>query len=271
MQGFFVKVKEGIPDTDNQTGLLTIPESARTTTTHAFWKKSHKVTNTDNIRLVASGNGYTDETLLRIVSNSTYDFDDNYDAFKLISTTVGIPQIYTICTDTTEASISSVPDFYDNLIIPVGFSANQSGIYRITANDFVLSGDKEAYFEDKSTGETMSLSGLDYSFNSDAGKFEDRFVIKFTQTVTSDILEQTKEAEINIYSSNGNIYLKTDVPDAIIGDVTVYDAKGNIVLFTKNTKKSIAKIPLNVINGVYLVTLKTDTQMITKRVVLFKN
>ena len=268
MQSFFIKVKEGTPDTDNQTGLLTFPEGARTTSTHAFWKKS----SSDNIiRLYANGNGFTDEAVIRITANSSYKFDDNYDAYKLISTTQGIPQIYSIVNDTVGCAINSLPDFYDDLVIPVGFTANEAGIYNITVNDFVLSDNREAFFEDKYTGESMSLTNLDYTFNTEVGKFDDRFIIKFKQTVTSDDFNEVKDAVISIYSENGYIYLKSDVPKAILGDIKVYDVKGNVVFMTKNTTERFVKIPLNVINGVYFVSLKTSNREIYQKVVIFRN
>ncbi len=270
MQGFFVKVKEGVPDTDNQVGTLTMPLSARTTSTHAFWKKSIKAAPNNVIRLKSKGNGYTDETMIRLVQNAKFEFDEDYDAFKLISTTQGMPQIYTIATDTVECAINSIPDFHNDLIIPVGFSVNQSGTYTFTVNDFVLTDGREAFFEDKLTGETMSLKGLDYTFSSDVGKFEDRFLIKFTQTVTSDEFEIEKDAKIEIFAESNNIHIKSDVPNAILGQVWVYDVKGNLVLLTKNTTESHAKLSLNVINGTYFVVLKTDKQTIKQRVVLFR-
>ncbi len=272
-QGYFVKViEDGANPDDNQTGLLTTPTSARTTNTQAFWKNPY-ADNLDEIRLTAHGNGFDDETVIRFKANATDNFDANYDAFKLFSPTPGIPQIYSVVAtnDTILASINTYSQIRENLIVHVGFNANTEGDYTITVNNFSLQDNHDAFFEDTYTGKTYDLHNLNYSFHSQAGQFDDRFVVKFSENATE--IKETVQSDlpnVSIYTAGDYIYLKSNAKNAVIGKLTLYDVTGKPVEVHYNNQDLFAQIRLSCPNGVYVAVLQTSEGIYKQKLIIIR-
>ena len=268
MQGFFVKVKEDAanPD-DDQTGTILIPESARVTSTQAYWKKTAAKDNV--IKLTASnGKSYKDETVIAARNGATSAFDDNYDAFKLFTPTPGYPQIYTVLDQGTRCAINSLPEFTKNTVIHVGFETNKKGDYSLSVNDFNLPGIDTAYFVDTYNDSTMLLQNLNYTFSSDAGEFDDRFIIKFTLHPLDT--SNTQLTQIKIYASGQTLYLESATPDAIVGNIYIYDISGQLIAEHYNQAESYASIPLKgLANGVYVVNIKSKYGSFTGKIVIY--
>ena len=274
MQGFFVKVKENAADTTlDQTGSITIPLNARTTDTHAYWKSSKLRNEIDVIRINVSGNDKNDETAIRFVDNSTSELDADYDAFKLFPDSwYGMPQIYSITSDGTNAAINSLPGYYDELIIPVGFQTPNSGLFTIDIPAFDLDKSTKIYFEDIYNNKVYDMTnGLNFSFNSEDGKFNDRFRILFS--VTTDVKEINDDAKpnINIYSYGTGIYLNSQTNDAILGNVQIVNISGSIVYNSNNTKEGLARINFSKYPaGTYIVKLTNKYGVFINKVFIIK-
>ena len=273
MQGFFVKVKEGGDDTQDQTGSITIPLNARTTDTHAYWKTSGLKTEIDVIRITVSGNDKTDETAIRFVEEATSQIDADYDAFKLFpGSWYGMPQIYSITSEGINAAINSLPGYYDELIIPVGFQTPASGIFTINIPTFNLDKSTKIYFEDIYENKIFEISnGLNYSFNSEDGEFNNRFRILFS--VTTDVEDVNNElTNVNIYSYGTDIYLNSQTNEATLGDVEIVNISGAIVYHSNNTKEGLARINFNKYPaGTYIVKLTNEYGVFIEKVFVMKN
>ncbi len=270
LQGFFVKVKEGSPDTDNQTGQLTIPEDARVISNQSFWKqKSSK-----EIRLSVTGNGYSDETLVRFIEGATDAFDDHFDAFKLFSDVEGVPQIYTIQTDKINCAINSMSNAYDfeKLIIPVGFKTNKAGEYIINANDIDISTWTQVSFKDKYTGEVLDMQDLNYTFTSEAGTFNDRFIIKVLNKSTTDIEKlnntNSNSEEINIYQQNNVLILKSKTPEHITGAIKIFNIKGEQIFNIYNKQAGTVQFTLNLKPGIYILHIVKNKKYFSKKFII---
>ncbi len=270
-QGFFVKVKEGGDNTQNQTGVLGIPASARTTAEQAFWKKEQAKlkTDIDAIRLTVSRDGKTDETLIRFIPGASSEFDADYDAFKLFpSDWYEMPQIYSVLPNNI-ASINTLSGYYDELVVPLGLQSPTGGLFSINIPEFDLTDDTDIYFEDVYEGKVMNINnGLFYSFNSDAGKFNDRFRILFSVKQTTEV-DANDSPDVQIYAHGYNYYIKSAEEKAVLGMVNLYNMYGALVKSVNNTQAGFASFSaIDLPAGFYIVKLKNKYGTYTGKVFL---
>ena len=272
MQGYFVKVKEDPANPDNnQTGLLVTPEAARTTATHAFYKANRlkSKTETDVIRLTVEGNGHTDETAIRFLPQATSAFDDNYDAFKLFPDPYyGVPQIYSVLDSNIIASINTLPQISDNLVIPLGFRAEVAGVYTITSNDINFSDYTEAWFEDLQENKIYDLQNLDYTFYSEEGQFENRFRIIFSLENTSIDEQNVGDVNILVYPNPTDGVFTVASPNETIVNIEIIDATGKTVKTQPVNGDSYRFNLYGYSAGVYSVKVKTETGVKLKKVII---
>ena len=112
-QGFFVK-------TDDQTdgGAITIPANARVHNDQDFWKKSFD----NELKLKITYKNYFDETLIRIDSTATLDYDSYKDAYKQFSWKAEVPQIFTYNpANNVMTAINSLPLTGYRTVVPLGY------------------------------------------------------------------------------------------------------------------------------------------------------
>ena len=62
-------------------------------------------------RFKITGNGYSDETIIRLVNGASVNFDGSYDAWKLFSLNPNVPSLYTQISNGQELSINALPEF----------------------------------------------------------------------------------------------------------------------------------------------------------------
>ncbi len=111
MQGFFVHVLDGPPAI---TGTLALNNSVRVTdSAHPFAKSSQSAASPQPyIRVVA---GYSDDPLsydplcIYFDVKATYNFDGQYDAYKLFNTDISVTNYYSFGNDGSKLSIDAMP------------------------------------------------------------------------------------------------------------------------------------------------------------------
>ncbi len=167
------------------------------------------------------------------------------------------------------SSINTLPEIIDTLIVPLGFKASNEGIYTLTANEF---GDEvEVWLEDLYEDQRINLYNINYTFNTSVGEFNDRFRLLFSENekIILNGGELPNEVPaVQIYSSKGFVYLKSDVANAIIGDVEIFNISGTLLKRINNTQEGLAEISLECSTGIYLVKLKTKYGSSSKRVLI---
>jgi len=106
MQGFYVK-----GDATKTSGTLNIGADARVHNNQDYWKSAY-TTPENFIRIqIKASNNYTDETVIRILNEATFNMDNGTDAYKLFTWNKDVPQIYTNTINNTEYSVNSIPLF----------------------------------------------------------------------------------------------------------------------------------------------------------------
>ncbi len=108
-------------------------------------------------RLIASRNGYTDETVIGFYQNASNGFDV-YDSEKMFSSDPNYPQIYTEVEGHKLAINGMAPFTVDSMIIDLGFKAMVADTFSLTAtNLYVFDQRLDVYLHDKNEDEIIHL------------------------------------------------------------------------------------------------------------------
>lgn len=209
-QAFFVKT-----NTDNVT--LNIKNSYRLHNNQEYYKSEQE----GILNLKVVGNDKSDETILRIVNDATFDFDGNFDARKLFSANTNYPQIYSLSSDLQNyIAINSIPNINEEKIIPLGFKAIE-GDYTINVKELSISANY-IYLMDTYTNKRTYLNNTDtYSFSYEGGITNDRFYIFICN---NDIVAPVPDIE-NLANLSAECSITPEIPtatDNCNGNITAY-------------------------------------------------
>jgi len=240
-QGFFVEVADG-----QSQGTLMLDNDVRLHNSVAFFKNS-----IDNmLRLTASGNGKTDETVIIFNEDASNEYVGESDAHKLFASDDLYPQLYSI--DNDGMAINVLPEA-DR--IPLGFQCGQSGQFSILLNENTLLTDKNVYLEDSKSGMMHSISDdPEYTFEYKSGEDTDRFILHFMDP-GSDII---------IYAFADKAYVI--LPETNNGIVAVYNIAGQLIN-SQEASPGLSTIQIEKA-GYYVVKVTTDHMTETRKVVI---
>ena len=241
-QGFFVQVTSG-----NANGTLIMNNNVRTQTSTTYLKSSP----TNYVKLIATGNGQSDETVIRFDAGATSQFDGQYDAAKLGADDATLPQLYSIAD--RNLAYNALPQ---TGLVQLGFTAGVSTVFTIGIN--AIDGISEISLEDTNTGIFTDLTKNSYSFTAAPGDAEQRFVLHFGALSVNE-----KESSFaNIYSNARTVYI--DLKDNVKGDVFVYNISGQMVATLPAASGSKRIILAN--TGNYIVKVITNQSTMVKKV-----
>jgi PKD repeat protein len=195
--------------------------------------------NTENVvKLLATANGYTDETVIHFDENMTINRDKK-DARKLLSGGSTVPSMYTMA-GSDLLSINGMPA---TDAVPVYFSCQTSGTYSIEALE--TSEFANVVLEDLLTGEQTDLLVSGHSFSYTVGENAGRFILHFTPMGTPELSANS----INIWAANQTIYVQTP---AMNGDIVVFNLMGQEVVRTAIVP-GLNQIPMKEVNTYFIV------------------
>lgn len=279
-QGFFVRMLElgetnSNPPTNTTTAAtssVTFKNSHRRTASglvydnSAFFKNSDITNSTEKSRiwldLIASTNQLS-RTLIGYVPDATLAKDRMFDA--LIE--VDAFKIYTLI-NTQKQTIQGRPIPFDsNDIVPIGFFAETAGNYTIaiaSVDGLFSDASQNIYLEDKLLNIIHDLRLLPYSFAATVGEFNERFVLRYSNTTLSN-----QEFE----STNGLVILSNEMvlltASQNIKSVLVFDMLGRKIY--DNNSVNSTEVVLNKLmstkEALIVKIVFEDAKVITKKIV----
>ena len=206
-QAFFVKC--------TQASTLTIPQTAKASTSGSFFR-----TSTDNqpnaleIR-IKNEDGKFDPTLLQFVEGTEIGYETTYDASKFLNDNLSVYTLY----NNEKFAINAMPGQDETMIVPLGYKVNSSGVYGFQFDGInIVNGYDKIYLKDYETGTIKEVTSNTMTFNSEAGEFNTRFELIFTNSITS----------VNTLTNLDNVKV---YPNPVIGDrinINVFDKSGNV-------------------------------------------
>lgn len=227
MQAFWVRVLDG-----QSTGVLTFTNSNRSHADHnSNTLKSANSKNTETrplLRLVASGDASTDETVIYAATEAKKSFD-TYDSDKWI-TNQGV-EIFTLpVASTRELVINGLPEITDGTEIPLGFQTNENGAFRFHAKEILNIDTLDVFLFDTWHNTAFNLRNGDYHFTANSTPVTDRFSIIFrrAEDKSSSVTEVNGDNLLAYAGENGQIIVTLYLPDQPGSEATisVFDITG---------------------------------------------
>ncbi|MEA3496855.1 MAG: LamG-like jellyroll fold domain-containing protein [Bacteroidota bacterium] len=238
--------------------------------------RTEKVNNELKIKL--SGNNYSDETVIRFNENASEDFDNNFDAEKMFSSNVSVPQIYSTFSSEEIYSINTLQNLNNDVSVPLLVKIGVAGKYKFTflANEF--NEGVNIFIEDKYENRIHNLNSGTYIFNSISGTFEDRFVIHFLKsqiiadnnTNKSNSIEEDNSFSPIIYSFEKNIYIDMSTTELSEAQLCVYNTLGQKIISEEINGHQMSKISIEDAVGYYIVKLITEEKTYSEKIYLTK-
>jgi hypothetical protein len=249
------------------------------------------------ISLIAASGSYSDETAIRLENEATYDFDGNWDAYKL--TNGGYtPNFYTTISG-INYSINSVPMTFDEYTFDLQLKVAFTGNYTITTKSLLDSYDSTLVItlEDKLLQTTQVLSeNFVYEFSAATTDTSDRFVLHYRFIKPNpisngaDSLNTTSPIDSNVVVLDSNnvssqnssavaqidIQIVTDQVQVNLVDgpsknatIGIMTSEGKIVYFNENvSSNSSTSISLNNNNpgSIYIINVISGSNVLSKKI-----
>ena len=261
-QGFFMKTS------GNNT--LSITEAMQShQSSDSFQRLSNE---RPEISIVLSDGENTRDTDIYYIDGTTTGFDNGYDS----TTFSGAANSFSIYTHLVansngqDLAIQSLPNSsLDTMIIPVGITAAAGEEISISANAINLPEGVNIYLEDKNDD---SFTLLDSTSIFTTTPDEDlngigRFYLHTTATALSD--NQVSLTNVSMYVVDSSLTI-TGVHTAN-ASVRVYDLLGKELVNTSFQGTGLNEIDLPILTtGVYVVKLETQTEAISKKIIIKK-
>lgn len=247
-QGFMVQRREGAQDLTgvpvNFTNAMRLTPTSTVLDNTSFFRSANNQTSAPINRsrvwldIVDNTTLSSETTLLGYVDEATNGFDTQFDATIGITSAIGI---YSFADD-QKCIIQGKPNPFANTDeVPLGINVHSNGNYHIAikAVDGVFENNGQTiYLEDKLLNVVHNLSAAPYLFNSNAGTYNERFVLKYTNVVLSTP-EINWNNTLSIYA-NSQININSSLEK--INAVIVYDILGKVLFTERNIEKNTFEI-----------------------------
>jgi len=257
-QAFFIKAQAN--------GTAVFKNSMRIGTNDQFFKSETKnLGNLEKNRIwleLKNQAGVYKEILVGYIQNATNGFDRGYDGEAFESTDANF---YSFA-DVSKLAIQArgLP-FATNEKVALGFNVPVSGNFEIAISGLDgLFASQDIYLEDRLLNAIQNLKQGSYAFESSAGNFNSRFVLRFENGQLQTNNTNANSDAIVTYKDRAEIVVRSASSE--ISEVSIYDISGRLLHQEKNSSSNEIRINSGNFNSVLLVkaTLKTGQQYVRK-------
>ncbi|RLZ06368.1 T9SS type A sorting domain-containing protein, partial [Faecalibacter macacae] len=180
----------------------------------------------------------------------------------------GSKKIYTLIDENQFSIQSRTYPLNQEDVVKLGFVTDKHGQLKISLGDIegIFGNEQSVYLKDNLLGIIHDLKDSDYVFESEEGKFDDRFEIVYNSKSLSTTPEVTSSNEVKVYQTGGLTYVISE--DELINEIEVLDSFGRFIRSEKSINKN--KVQFNLISGVYYLKIKLNTDKVVTVKVLVK-
>jgi fibronectin-binding autotransporter adhesin len=256
-QGFMVRANGASP-------AIGFSNPARTVQPATFYKTAEDVS-LIRLEIRDAAGERVNETVIRLEAEATDKFDDNFDAYKLMSPDEQQPDIYSALNG-SDYSINALPLLDEGVVIPLGVKIGLDGTYNIAATVLAqLPANTSVVLVDKAAAYRQDLRANPvYTTSLKTGYYTDRFYLNLNVGVEEQLAGTN---DFYVYSESGNIVVQWNAPLEHNGEVAIFDAIGQEMV-REMVYKDMDKIsiPLGSAAGYYFVRVINNDNINTKPV-----
>jgi hypothetical protein len=258
-QGFFVQ-------SDHSAGSISINEDFQS---HQSTDTFLRTTRPEVYLTISDGSNIRD-TKIYYIAGTTTGFDNGYDGPMF----GGVPNSFAIYTHAVangagrNLAIQSLPDDFENLIVPVGVNAISGTEITISASTINIPAGINLYLEDKENDTfTLLNNTTDYTTTLTSNlNGIGRFYLHTTSQVLS--INEVSLNNISIYTSSNNNLRIVGVQNET-AEIKLYNLLGKQILTTSFQGNGVNDISIpNLRTGIYIIQLETETGKLNKKVII---
>lgn len=195
--------------------------------------------------------------------NTSFGYEPGYDAISFNDGDTDIAWKFT--NDENKYVIAGVPEIDDNLEVPIQLELGYNGTVTIDIDEW-QNIDREVYLLDKETNKTQSLTNGKATLTLAPQIYTDRFALVFKETEGLSVSEQEAKTII-ITSSNKEIHVNNH-GSLLIESIELYNLVGQQLESWNNinNQDEINLSPRNTPSSIYILQIKTDKGLLTRKV-----
>jgi hypothetical protein len=211
------------------------------------------------------------QTLVGYITGATNTWDNLYDGESFDGN--DFLDFYSINADKKLTIQGRELPFDENDEIPLGYRVALGGDFTINIDqtDGLLT-DQQVFIEDKLTNTIFDLKSGNYTFNTVAGTFNDRFVLRYTDKTLKVNETDKNDGIIVLYSTNyKSLIIRNNLMDATVNSVTLYNTIGQKIAYweAKVQEQTNIQIPMkNLPPEIYIVKVTTTKGESGKKIII---
>ena len=210
--------------------------------------------------------GLYKQLLVGYIQNATNDIDSGFDG-ELVE--AGNPiSIYTFAANQKLSIQGKALPFAVTDEIPVGYRTSVAGSFQIGSPEVDgLFADQDVYLEDTALNIVHDLKQGVYWFTTDAGTFDTRFILRFTNSTLGTQNPAFDQNSAVVYKNDNNIFVET--ANIKMKSVKIYDLRGRLIAEKEAINSNKTEFNnLNASQQVLMVHItSTDNVTVTKKIV----
>lgn len=237
--------------------------TANTNLTVANPEEKHRIW----LSIINTAVGQKESALLGYSANATLAADHFYDCIYVPRTEVGI---YTLV-NTGEYVIQGRPlPFLDSDLVPMGVKIVTAGSHKIAIKkvDGLFEGNQGIYLEDTVLGIVHDLKAAPYTFTSEVGVFNSRFIVRYTPSALSN--DDFDSLDNNVFVSTQSTDVSIKSANELMSSVIVYDILGRELVNKNNINANDITLPnVSAVNQALIVKITLENgQVVTRKIIL---
>jgi hypothetical protein len=205
---------------------------------------------------VFNSQGAYKQIMVGYAGGATNDYDSGYDGEILDSgstvnfySTLGIKKL---------AIQGRGLPFNENDIVPLGFKSTQAGSYEIKLSNFDgIFDTQKVYLEDKLLNVIHNIKSSNYTFTTNAGTFDNRFALRFTDSALQVDDQLFTEESVVIFKENQTINITSSLTP--MKSVQIFDIRGSLLFSNDKVNATEFKVTnLHSSQQVLLVVVESE-------------
>jgi hypothetical protein len=216
--------------------------------------------------------GMFSQQLVGYFANTTLGYDNGYDG--LLSDAGNYVNFYSFI-DNDTYKIQGRPTFDKNDQVRLGYFSAVAGTFNINidSKEGVFANlNTSVYLEDKLLDIIYDLKQSPYTFTTEKGTFNDRFVLRYTDKTLSTEEPEDNDGITVLYSNNyKTLIIRNNIKDATVNAVSLFNMRGQYIANwdVKGKEQTSIQIPIkNLPSEIYIVKVKTTNGVISKKIII---